>query len=231
MREFNAFLKKEFLDSTRSGRFTFIGILFVAFGIMNPAVAKLTPWLMEMFSESLAESGMTIGKVEVDALTSWVQFLKNIPMALIAFILVFGGIFTKEYEKGTLILLITKGLPRRKIFVAKLVHMLLIWTMGYWMCFGITYGYNAYYWDNSIASALGAMALFWYLFGVWIVCLVMLFSSVLRGYSGVLLGTAGAVIVSYVAGLIPKLKYIVPTALINTNALIAGAEEWEKFSL
>ena len=97
------------------------------------------------------------------------------------------------------------------------------------MCFGITYGYNAYYWDNSIASALGAMALFWYLFGVWIVCLVMLFSSVLRGYSGVLLGTAGAVIVSYVAGLIPKLKYIVPTALINTNALIAGAEKWEKF--
>ena len=44
-----------------------MGALFLAFGIMNPAIAKLTPFLMEMFAESLAESGMVITEIPVNA--------------------------------------------------------------------------------------------------------------------------------------------------------------------
>ena len=119
MRAFFAFLKKELLESARSGRLLLLLILFGVFGIMNPAVAKLTPWLLEVMGEELAESGMVITEVTVDALTSWTQFFKNIPMALIAFVLVYGGIFTKEYESGTLILVLTKGISRYKVLLAK----------------------------------------------------------------------------------------------------------------
>ena len=58
MRSFIAFIKKEITEQLRSGRLMILGTLFILFGIMNPAVAKLTPWLLEAMTDSLAESGM-----------------------------------------------------------------------------------------------------------------------------------------------------------------------------
>ena len=37
------FIKKELLDAMRSGKILILGIVFVLFGIMNPAIAKLLP--------------------------------------------------------------------------------------------------------------------------------------------------------------------------------------------
>ena len=91
MSAFFAFLKKELLEASRSGKLLFLVILFLLFGIMNPAIAKLTPWLFEIMSESLEESGMVVTQVTVDALTSWTQFFKNVPMALIVFLLMYSG--------------------------------------------------------------------------------------------------------------------------------------------
>ena len=96
MRSFIAFLRKESLDQMRSGKAAVIGILFILFGIMNPAIAKMTPWLLEMMADSLAESGMSITLGEITALDSWTQFFKNMPLALIAFVLLQSSIFTKE---------------------------------------------------------------------------------------------------------------------------------------
>ena len=112
MRAFLAVFKKEWMEQLRSSRFIILTILFVMFGIMNPAIAKLTPWLLKVMAESLEESGMVVTTVEVDAITSWVQFFKNVPMALIVFVLMQSNIFTKEYQSGTLVLALTKGLHR-----------------------------------------------------------------------------------------------------------------------
>ena len=109
MRSLIVFMKKEIMEQIRSGRLMILGILFVLFGIMNPAIAKLTPWLLETMADSLAESGMIITDVKVSALDSWVQFFKNMPMGLIAFVLLESSIFTKEYTSGTLVLSLTKG--------------------------------------------------------------------------------------------------------------------------
>ena len=163
MRSLIAFTKKEWMEQRRSGKLLFLIILFIVFGIMNPAIAKLTPWLMEMFADSLAQSGMTVTDVTVTAMDSWVQFFKNIPMALIAFVLLEGSIFTKEYQAGTLILSLTKGLPRKTVVISKAIILALFWTVGYWLCFGITYGYNAYFWDNSVAQNLLFSCICWWL--------------------------------------------------------------------
>lgn len=80
MKSFIAFLKKEVFECIRSGELTFFCILFLIFGIMNPAIAKLTPWMLETLSDSLAEQGMMVTEVTVNALTSWTQFFKNIPI-------------------------------------------------------------------------------------------------------------------------------------------------------
>ena len=112
MRSFIAFFKKEVREGIRSSKFVILGLLFLLFGVMNPAIAKLTPWMLEMMADSLAESGMTVTEVTVSAMDSWVQFFKNMPMGLIAFVLLPGGILTGEYGSGTLVLSLTKGLAR-----------------------------------------------------------------------------------------------------------------------
>ena len=225
MRSFLAFFKKELMESARSGKLMILCMLFFAFGVMNPAIAKLTPWLMETFAESLEESGMIITAVTVDALTSWMQFFKNIPMALIAFVLLYGGIFTKEYESGTLILVLSKGLDRYKVVLAKALLMLSVWTGGYWLCFCVTYAYNAYFWDNGIAVGLMPAALHWWLFGIFTVCLLVLFSVLSKNSAGVLLGMGGTVLLSYISEFFPKVSKIVPTALMQSVGLMIGAQE------
>ena len=55
MRGLAAFTKKEFLELFRTGRFVVCAVCFACFGIMNPAMAKLTPWMMEMMADQLAD--------------------------------------------------------------------------------------------------------------------------------------------------------------------------------
>jgi len=229
MRSFIAFFKKELMESFRTGKLVILGVLFMAFGIMNPAIAKLTPWIVEIMSEELADSGMIVTEVTVDALTSWTQFFKNVPMALIAFVFIYGGSFAWEYEKGTLILVLTKGLSRYKVVLAKTLTMLSLWTAGYWLCFGITYGYNAYYWDNSIAKSLLPATVNWWLFGIFTIAVMVLFSVLTSSYSGVLLGTGACILALYLIGLLPKAAKYTPTYLMNGMNLLTGAQSADEY--
>ena len=213
----------------RSGKIMILAILFVLFGIMNPAIAKLTPWIFELLADSLAESGMTVTSVSVSAMDSWVQFFKNIPIALIAFVLLQSSIFTKEYGSGTLLLSLTKGLKRCKVVVSKTLVLMLLWTIGYWLCFGITYAYNAYFWDNSVAKNLIFSVICWWLFGMFVISLLVLFSTISNANIGVLLGVGGVVLVSYVIGLLPKANQYLPTLLTDGNSLIYGLVETKTY--
>lgn len=215
-----AFLKKEWMEWGRTGRLIILLLIFVLFGIMNPALAKLTPWLMEAMSESMADAGIVTTSVQVDAMTSWVQFYKNIPFGLIIFILITSGSFTAECEKGTLIPVVTKGLSRRKILAAKAMFLYGSWTALYAICFGITYGYNAYFWDNRIVGNLFFAAACTWLFGVWTVALLIFFSTVSRGSSQVLMGTGGVALSVYLLGMFPKLIKFLPAKLMNGLELL-----------
>lgn len=230
MRSFIAFFKKELLESIRSGKFIILAILFCAFGIMNPAIAKLTPWLIEVMSEEMAESGMIITEIKVDALTSWTQFFKNIPIALITLVFMYAGSFAKEYESEALILILTKGLERCKVILAKTSLLILIWSLGYWLCFGITYGYNVYFWDNSIAMGLMPATINWWMFGIFTVILTVFFSIAFKSYSSVLIGTGSTVLLSYILGAFPKIFDYTPTKLIDTSKLLIGSISIDEYA-
>ena len=231
MKSLFSFIKKDFTEQFRAGRLVILLLLFALFGIMNPAIAKLTPWLLETLSDSLAESGMIVTDVNVTAMDSWVQFFKNIPMGLIAFVLLQSNIFTKEYASGTLMLSLTKGLNRYKVVVSKTVVLTVLWSFCYWMCFAITYGYNAYFWDNSIAQNLIFSAVCWWTFGMMVVALMVLFSVVSTSNTWVLLGCGSVVLVSYLVGLLPKLSKFLPTYLMNSNALIYAQSKPDDYIL
>lgn len=95
----------------------------------------------------------------------------------------------------------------------------------YWLCFGITYGYNAYFWDNSVAQNLILSVVCWWLFGVCVISLMILFSTIANSNTGVLVGTGSVVLASYLLGLLPKISKYLPTLLANGNSLIYGVAE------
>ena len=229
MRSFLAFTKKEFTEQLRTGKVLLLGILFTLFGIMNPATAKLTPWLMEQLSDTLAESGMTITSVTVTALDSWMQFFKNISTALIAFVLLESSIFTREYRSGTLILSLTKGLSRYKVVLSKALTLMTMWTASYWLYFGVTYAYTVYYWDNSVAKNLAPSVVLWWVFGLFIVSLVVWFSTLLDTNTGVLVGTGGVALAFSLCSMIPKAAKYLPTFLTDGNSLVYGLKEPDEY--
>ena len=225
MKSLIAFMKKEWMDIVRSGRLMILLAIFLLFGIMNPAIAKLTPWMMEMMAETMEQSGLVVTEVTVDAMTSWTQFFKNIPMGLIAFVLISSNLFTKEYSKGTLILVLTKGLNRYKVIVAKGTMLLATWSVCYFMCFGVTYAYNAYFWDNSVAHNLMEAVMFYWVSGVFAVTLIVLFSVLFSNSTGVLLGTGGVFAACYLVAMVPKAAKFLPTKLMGTAGLLAGVDD------
>lgn len=222
MTQFIAFIKKEGLELVRTGKLWLILILFSLFGIMNPAIAKLTPWLMELMSEELAESGLIIHKIEVNAMTSWTQFFKNMPIALIVFLILFSGSITSEYQKNTLLPLVTKGLKRWKILLCKFTVIIGLWFFGCLICFGITYGYNAYFWDNSIIKNLYFSVFYFFLLGLWLISTFLPASALFYSSYMVILSAGGIFLTAYLLSLFPKLRFYSPSCLAESINLLTG---------
>jgi ABC-2 type transport system permease protein len=76
-----------------------------------------------------------------------------------------------------------------------------------------------------VAQNLTFSVLCWWLFGLFTVALVTLFSVLCTGNTGVLLGTGGVVLACYLLGLLPDLSKYLPTRLADGNSLIFGLEE------
>ncbi len=229
MKIYIALCRKELLEYIRKGRFTILLIIFMLFGVMNPAMAKLTPWFMKSMSDTLAESGLVVKEITVDAMTSWSQFFKNISTIIVIYIIMVSGSFTLEYQKNTLIPVVTKGVPRYLIVLSKMMTMMMLWTLLYSGSTFITYGYNAYFWNNNIAHNLFAAVACCWLIGIIGISAVCFFSVIANSSIGVILGVAGGIVASYICGFIPKIKEFVPTKLLSAAALTTSDLKMDDF--
>ncbi len=222
MRQWAAFVKKEGLELLRSGRLFLILLLFCLIGVMNPAIAKLTPWLMELMSEQLAESGMMVGEIVVDAMTAWTQFYKNMPIMLLVMVVMFGGIVVGELQKGTLIPIVAKGMKRGRILGAKAFVAAVVWTGGFILSFAVTYAYSAYFWDNGIVAHLFFSAFCFWLFGIWVLSIIPPASTFANSTAAVILTVGVGFAVSYALGFIPAVKSYSPVYLLESLPLLTG---------
>lgn len=223
MKGFYAFAKKEFLQIFRSGKLVLLALAAALFGIMNPALAKLTPWMLENLSGSMEESGLTVTTLEVSVFSSWTQFYKNAPMMLVIFLLMFAGTVTTELQKKTLVNMVTKGLARWKILGAKGMLAVISWSGCYWLMFGVTWGYNRYFWGDEPVQhpVLAAGGL--YLLGLWLLVLTVFGSVFVKSGTAAMAVGGGGFLLSYLLGLLPALREFVPTYLTNTAGLLNGA--------
>ena len=222
MKQLLLLLKKEITELLRTKKALVLVIIYAIFGIMSPALAKLTPWMLSLMGDSLAEQGITIGAIEVNALTAWTQYYKNLMMEHIVILAVFSGIFAQEYQSGTLINLLTKGVSREKVAASKLLSALLCWSACYWLSFFVTLGYSAYFWDNALPAGIWLGAFGGYVLGIWLLTLELAFASALSSGMAALLGTGGVFVVCYLLSMLPALACFLPTRLAEGLSLLTG---------
>ena len=220
MNGFTAFLKKELLEYTRTYKLFIMLTIFAIFGILNPLTAKLLPDILG----GIMTDGITITLPPPYALDSWAQFFKNATqICLIVTALVFSGILSSELSRGTLINMLTKGLSRAAVILAKYAGMALVWTASIWLCFGLTFGYTVWLFPNDEVTSLFFSAACLWLFGMFLIAFLLFASTLTKNSYGCLLIVGTAIVALMLINIAPGAREFNPLTLVSANmALLTG---------
>ncbi|NLA53124.1 MAG: ABC transporter permease [Clostridiales bacterium] len=221
MKAYLAFTRKELLESVRTYKLLILALVFLLLGMLGPLSAKLTPQLME----SLMSQGIQITMPEPTAFDSWTQFFKNVSqMGFMVLAIMFSGVMTNEFSRGTLINILTKGLPRSTVILSKFTVASGIWTVSYAFCFILSYLYTAYFWRSGVVSNLLFSAFCLWLFGVMLIAVIMLGGVISRNRYGCLLSTGGFAVILTLLNMVGKIQNYNPLILASNNMdLLTGA--------
>jgi ABC-2 type transport system permease protein len=221
MNGFKAFIKKEFIEQLRSYKSIILVAVLFLFGMMSPLLAKMMP---DIFA-GMEIQGMTINIPVPTALDAYGQFFKNVgQMGFIVMLLIFSGLLAQDVTRGTLIVLLAKGLSRTAVILSKFMSALILWTAGYALAAAAAYGYTVYLFGAALVPNLFFALFCLWLFGVFIIALLLFASAAVRGNYGGLLLTAGVLIVLLILNSFPAVLKWSPAALVSVNTgLISGA--------
>ncbi len=229
MRAYTAFLRKEFMEFTRTYKlFILIGV-FILLGLMNPFTAKLLPYLYKI----MEEQGLVINMPPPSALDSWTQFYGNVPqIGLITIVIIFSLLVSSEYTKGTLVNMLTKGLPRKTVILAKLTIATFMWTFAYALCFIISYVGTAFFWSSDGLSNIVFAALCLWIYGILLIFITLLGGIIIKNAFGGIAFAGGFVVIQMIIGIIPKVSEYLPSMLSGGSlSLITGAYEISDFMI
>ena len=219
MRTYLTFLNKELLESRRSYRFLIMVLAFIIIGIMNPLIAKLTPTLLENFMPE----GMNIVIPIPTAMDSWAQFFSNTnQIGILVVLILFSGILSKEISKGTLINMVTKGLPRVTIILAKFSYLFITWTVCFLVNFFITYIYTIFLFEGTELPALAFSVFSLWLFGILLLAIILFAATLVKSSYGTLLITGGFIIAGFLVAIAPGAYRFNPLSLASQNLAMLG---------
>ncbi|NLG81042.1 MAG: ABC transporter permease [Bacilli bacterium] len=214
MNRYLAFFKKEIIEYIRTYKLLIMLIVFAIFGITNPLIAKLLPEIMK----NLATDGFVITLPDPTAYDAWTQFFKNATqMGFIVTLILFSGVLSSEYSKGTLINLLTKGLSRTTVILTKYFSMVLVWTICIILCFILTYGYTVYLFPNDITYNLLFSVFCLWMFGLLLLAILMFSATLTKSSYGCLLITGIIVVFFMIIDIIPSIHKYNPISLVTDN--------------
>ena len=213
-----AFIKKEFTENMKNYRFLILFAVFLIFGIMSAFLAKFTP---EILSALAADMEMTSEPVALDA---WKQFYKNISgVGFSAFIILFGSCLSNEYSKGTLVLMVTKGLSRKAVILAKYTAAAVLMTICYWIGYTAAYGYTSLLWNDTSFTNVALAAVLLWISGFLYLSILMIGCVIFRQAFTSILFTGGAAALISLLGMIEPIAKFNPFILTSKNVdLISG---------
>lgn len=219
MNGYAAFLKKEFTENLKNCRFFILFAVFLIFGLASPFLAKFMPEIL-----ASAAPDMRMG-AEPAALDAWGQFYKNISgVGFSALIILFGSCMSSEYSKGTLVLLITKGLPRPAVIFAKYTAAALLMTVCYWAGFLAACCGISYLWPGAALPHIFTAAFYLWLTGFLYLSILLLGCIIFRLAFTSILFTGGTAAAISLLGTAEPFAKCNPLLLASKNAeLLSGA--------
>lgn len=222
MNGFVAFTKKEFTEQLRSYRaLILLAVLFV-FGMLSPLLAKMMP---DLFAH-MSLQGMTIKIPKPTVLDAWGQFFKNISqMGLVVLLLIFSGALPQELSKGTLILPLSKGLSRSAVVAAKFFSASVTWTVAFAAASLTGCAYTYYLFGRFTEPRLFFSLLCLWVFGIFLLSLLLLAGAIAPGsYGGLLLAAAMLGVLIFLS-MFPKLQKWNPATLAGSNSTALSSLE------
>jgi ABC-2 type transport system permease protein len=157
-----SFFKKEFREFFRTYRFYVLFGVFAFFAVLNAPIAKYLPLMMEM----MPDMGITINMPDPVMADSYVQFISNSTNAFFALIIVFMGSISTEIKKGTILLVLSKGVPRLDFFISKLLNAFIMYTSAYVMYALVSIAGTLIFFGEWHFNGMTASIISIYLFGL-----------------------------------------------------------------
>ena len=222
MRQFIAFTKKELRESASTFRAYILLIVFALLGMMSPLFAKLTPEILNSLGDM--GQGVIIRLPDPTALDAWAQFFKNVSqMGMLVLVIIFGGIMSNEFSRGTLVNLLTKGLSRKTVILSKFLTAGLLWAVAYLLCLVVCYAYTTYFFEPiAISHALPVFISPW-LFGELLIALLIIGGTLFGNIYGSLLTCFAAVVALNVVSITPRASKYNPVSLAGgTLSILYG---------
>ena len=213
MRIFLSLLKKEAIEGARTKKIISTFILFLFIGLISPLTAKLTP----MIIQSIATGNIDINVAPPSEIDSWTQFFKNISqIGMFGLAIILSTQMANEFQKGTLINLLSKGLPRYQVVLSKIFYNFILWFIAYFCSFILTYFYTKYFFGISfpIRNILMA-ALLPFIFGLFLISLEILAGVISGNVIGTLILTTVGIVIQLILSIRDEIVKYMPIALIG----------------
>ena len=213
MRIFLSLLKKEAIEGARTKKTTSTLILFLFIGLISPLTAKLTPLILQ----SIATGNIDINVAPPSEIDSWTQFFKNISqIGMFGLAIILSTQMANEFQKGTLINLLSKGLPRYQVVLSKIFYNFILWFLAYFCSFILTYFYTKYFFGISfpIRNILMA-ALLPFIFGLFLISLEILAGVISGNVIGTLILTTAGIVIQLILSIRDEIVKYMPIALIG----------------
>lgn len=213
MRIFLSLLRKEAIEGVRTKKMTSTFILFLLIGLISPLTAKLTPMILQ----SIATGNIDINVAPPSEIDSWTQFFKNISqIGMFGLVIILSTQMANEFQKGTLINLLSKGLPRYQVVLSKIFYNFILWFLAYFCSFILTYFYTKYFFGISfpIRNILMA-ALLPFIFGFFLISLEILAGVISGNVIGTLILTTAGIVIQLILSIRDEIVKYMPIALIG----------------
>ena len=130
---------------------------------------------------------------------------------------------SNEYSKGTLILMVTKGLSRKAVILAKYTVAAVLMTISYWIGYAAAYGYTVFLWNDTNLSNVALAAVSLWIVGFLYLSILMIGCVIFKQTFTSILFTGGIVALISLLGMIEPIAKFNPFILTSKNVdLISG---------
>lgn len=172
------FLKKELLEGVRTSKVMIIGAIFLFFALMSPVIARYTNEILKEFG------GFEFTFPDPTYLDSFMQLFKNYnSIGMIALILAFMSSMSREKDKKTVYLMLTKGLSRSGMYLGKYIASAIIFMLVYSVSCAIFYGYTHIIFGNFPNDHIIFVFFLYWVYGLFILSMTLFFSNLTNNIS------------------------------------------------